>query len=135
MTGVIANRYAEALFQLGKEKELSETFVEECRVIRDVFENDDQLNAFLMHPGVTHSKKKQFLDDVLKSVSHDVLNMVKLLVERHRTEMISDVMKAYIQLDNEDKGILPATVYSVRELSDSEIAKLEDILARSEERL
>jgi|SRR5699024_1153464 len=130
MSEVIARRYAEALFQLGKEKKTSDVYLEECHVIRDVFQNDERLNTFLTHPGVTAAKKEQFLKDILGGVSQDVLNTIKLLVARHRTAMIPDVMTAYIHLDNDDKGILQGYVYSARALSDSNIQKLEETFAR-----
>lgn len=43
---VIAKRYADALFQLGTEKASLNQLLEEFRVVKDVFEDNEQLYTF-----------------------------------------------------------------------------------------
>ncbi|WP_010648357.1 F0F1 ATP synthase subunit delta [Oceanobacillus massiliensis] len=122
---IVAKRYADALFQLGKEKNSLEQYADEFRVVREVFKNNKQLVTILKHPKIDNVKKKQFISEVFQGVHIDVVNTIKLVVERHRTDAIPSIINHFIQLVNDAKGIAEATVYSVRELSDSEKQQLQ----------
>lgn len=130
MAGVIAKRYAEALFQLGKEKEMTEKLLESSQVVRDVFQDNPELSAFLSHPSVAGDKKEQFLGNVLGGIEHDVLNTIKLLVQRHRTDIIPSVMQAFMHKVNEANGVAEAQVFSARKLTDETLSKLESVFAK-----
>ncbi|MFC3039659.1 F0F1 ATP synthase subunit delta [Virgibacillus xinjiangensis] len=127
---LVAKRYAEALFQLGNEKAALEQFVEEFRVVKEVFQTNDNLVTFLKHPRVDLEKKKQFLEDVFQGLSKDVVNTLKLLVERHRVEATPSIIDHLVQFRNDALGIAEAEVYSVRQLSDTELKQLENSFAK-----
>lgn len=127
---VVAKRYADALFQLGEEKAVLDTLLEEFRTVREVFEANTNLIAFLEHPRVDNKKKKQFIDEVFQGLSADVVNTMKLLVERQRSGIIPSIIDHFIQLVNDAKGIAVATAYSVRELEEAEKKELERAFAK-----
>ncbi|MBY7144723.1 F0F1 ATP synthase subunit delta [Virgibacillus sp. NKC19-3] len=130
MSEVVASRYADALFQLGEEKANLEQLVEDFQIVHDVFQENEQLHAFLTHPSINNEKKKQLLVEVFQGLSTDALNTLKLLVDRRRTEIIPSIIDHFIQLVNDAKEIAEATVYSVRELSDDERIQLETTFAK-----
>lgn len=121
---MIARRYADALFQLGHEKGTQETLIHEFLVVRDVFEENGQVIPFLKHPRIRNAKKKQFLEDVFHGMSNDVVNTLKMLVERHRTAIIPSIIEQLNHLANNAKGIAEATAYSVRALSEEELDQI-----------
>lgn len=127
---VVAKRYADALFQLGNEKQIQEQLVEEFRVVKEVFQNNKKLFTFLKHPRVNNEKKKLFLGEVFQGLSNDVVNTLKLLVERHRIGIIPSIIDHLSQMAFDAKGIAEATVYSVRELSDTEKEELASTFAK-----
>lgn len=127
---VVSKRYADALFQLGNEKATIDSLLEELRIVVEVFQDNKQLYTFLKHPRVNNEKKKQFLDDVFSGFSNDVVNTLKILVERQRIEIVPSIINQFIQLVNNAKGIAEATVYSVRELSSTEKEELEITFAK-----
>lgn len=117
---VAAKRYADALFQLGSEKSILDQFENDFTIVREVFANNEELNTFLVHPRVTGEQKKELLAVSLKGLHTDVINTVKLLVDRHRTMLIPTIVDEFIKKVNDAKGIEVATVYSVRELTSNE---------------
>lgn len=127
---VVAKRYADALFQLGLEKSTLDQFVEDFRVVRDVFADNMELNSFLSHPKVNGEQKEKLITESFSGLHTDVVNTVKLLVQRHRTSLIPSIVDAFIQNVNDAKGIEVATVYSVRELTDDEKASLSASFAK-----
>ncbi|MGM8364785.1 F0F1 ATP synthase subunit delta [Virgibacillus sp. W0181] len=127
---VVAKRYADALFQIGDEKATLDQLIEELGVVKEVFEVNDSLFIFLKHPRINNEKKKQFLEEVFQGIQTDVLNTLKILVERQRVGIIPSMVDDFIQLYNDAKGIAEATVYSVRELSQTEKKELEASFAK-----
>lgn len=83
-----------------------------------------------MHPKVNNEKKKQLVTDVFQGMQADVVNTIKLLVERRRIAAVSSIIENFIQLVNDAKGIADATVYSVRELTDNEKQELQQTFAK-----
>lgn len=127
---VVAKRYADALFQLGKEKNSLDQLVADFLVVRQIFTNDQKLNVFLKHPKIDNEKKKQLLTDVFKGTDQVVVNTLKLLVDRHRTSTIPSIVDHLVALVNDAKGIADATVYSIRELSTDEKEQLQTSFAK-----
>lgn len=121
---VVAKRYADALFQLATEKGLGEELISDLQTLKQVFQNDDKINDFVTHPRVTNEQKVQLIDASFGKLNKFVVNTLKLLVERHRTESVPAIVDEYIDLYNEANGIAEATVYSTRALTDDEQAKL-----------
>ncbi|PAV31357.1 F0F1 ATP synthase subunit delta [Virgibacillus profundi] len=121
---VVAKRYAEALFQLGNEKATLDQMVDDFQVVKEVFQANKKLNTFLKHPRINNTKKKQFLDEVFQGLDPDVITTLKLLVDRHRTDIIPSMVDHFNQFVNDAKGIAEVTVYSVRKLSNPERSHL-----------
>ncbi|SHH59734.1 MULTISPECIES: F0F1 ATP synthase subunit delta [Virgibacillus] len=126
----IAKRYADALFQLGQEKSLLEALTQELKVVKKAFQDNKDLYTFLMHPRISNAKKQQFLRDVFQQAHKEVVNILNLLVQRHRIELLPAIIDHFIRLVNDAKGIAAATVYSVRALSEEECRQLESSFAK-----
>ncbi|QED49722.1 F0F1 ATP synthase subunit delta [Cytobacillus dafuensis] len=121
MTGsTVAKRYALALFQLAQEHQLLNQMEEELRVVKDVVNQNSDLNAVLKSPKLPIAKKKEILKGAFESVSTYVLNTLMLLIDRHREDHISDVADYFISLANDERGIAEAKVYSIRPLTEAE---------------
>lgn len=127
---VVAARYADALFQLGDEKNILEEYADNLKVVNEVFKENQQLHSFLNHPSVNGGTKIQMLEKAFSSLHTDILNALKLLAERRRTGIIQEITEHFIQRVNERKGIAEATVYSVRELSEQEQRELKLTFAK-----
>lgn len=117
---IVAKRYAEALFQLGKQKDTFEQYIEEFSIVRDTFRENEQLYTFLKHPKISNEEKKQFITTVFGGLHTDVQNTLQLLIEKKRITIAPSMVDHFIAMVNDAKGIAEATVYSVRPLSDDE---------------
>jgi F-type H+-transporting ATPase subunit delta len=131
---IVANRYAVALFQLAKEKHLIETFEEELRSVKDVFQTSKELHMFLNQPNISNGKKKEVLAKSFSSLSQPVLNTLFLLIDNHRESIVSDIVDAYFVLANEERNVADATVYSVRALTEDEKAGIAEVFAKKTEK-
>ncbi|HLS24216.1 MAG TPA: F0F1 ATP synthase subunit delta [Pseudogracilibacillus sp.] len=127
---VIAKRYAEALFQIGEENKTLDTLVKQFTNLKEVFVENEDFLTYMNHPGVSGQDKASFIDQVFKKFEPVVVNTLKLLVERQRVELTPSIIKHFVQLVNDEKGIAEVTVQSVRELNKAEKKQLEKNLAK-----
>ncbi|WLR48925.1 F0F1 ATP synthase subunit delta [Halobacillus litoralis] len=117
---VVAKRYAQALFQLAQERKKVEQIGEELRTVREVLRGNPSVYTFLKHPKITTEDKKRVFSNSFQGMTTEVLNTLNLIVDRHREDLIIDMISEFLTKIDNQKGIAEATVYSVRELSDDE---------------
>lgn len=122
---VVAKRYADALFQLASENNKEDKLFSELQLVKSVFKDDKKIINFLNHPRVKNEDKMKVIDDAFKQNDQDVINTLKILIERHRIDTITSVVDAFVEQYNEANGIAAANVYSVRALSEEEQANIE----------
>lgn len=126
---MVAKRYALALFQIAREKQLLEKIEEELRVLKEVLYLNEELTAVLKSPKLSKEKKKEILSTSFSSLNPIILNTLLLMVDRHRQDEMIAVADTFIELANEERGIEEADVYSIRPLSDDEKAALSSSFA------
>lgn len=122
---VVAKRYADALFQLSMEKNNAEKIVDELNVVKEVFEKDENVLNIFTHPKVSNAEKMKVIDVAFAGLEKDVINTLKILIQRDRIDIVVSVIEDYLDLYNEDNGIAVATVSSVRPLTDAEKTQVE----------
>lgn len=127
---VVSKRYAEALFELGEEKQLLDTFVEQLRLVKDMLIEHEQLFTILKHPQVPRDKKQSMVQDIFKDLNEHVLNTIQLLIARQRIDLAPAIVDQLNELVNDAKGIAEAIVYSVRPLTEDEQAVLAEKFAK-----
>jgi F-type H+-transporting ATPase subunit delta len=121
MTGsIVAKRYALALFQIAQEQKILDQVGEELRVVKEVLFYNADIKAVLKSPKLSKDKKKEILGQAFASFNTYVLNTLLLMLDRHRQDEIIAVADEFIELVNDEKGIVEADVYSVRPLTEEE---------------
>lgn len=122
---IVAKRYADALFQLAEEQDLTESFVKELDVVRAVFEQNEKLVSLLASPNATNADKLALIEVAFDSVHKFIKNELKIMVERRRSSAILQVIEEFKNLYNDKNDIAYAVVSSVRELSQAELSNVE----------
>lgn len=127
---IVAKRYADALFQLAEENELTSQFIEELNVVKSVFEQNKKLPTLLASPNATIAEKTALIDAAFASVHIHIKNGLKIMVERKRSNVILPMIEAFINIYNDKNDIAYAVVSSVRELSSGELSNVETTFKR-----
>ncbi|HLR92491.1 MAG TPA: F0F1 ATP synthase subunit delta [Atopostipes sp.] len=117
---VVSKRYAEALFELGEEKNELDTFVQQFQLIKSILTEHEQLFTILNHPQIQTSEKQKMIKEIFKDFHQDVVNTIQLLVLRKRMDHLFVIVDQLNELVNDARGIAEATVYSVRPLTEDE---------------
>ena len=93
---VIASRYGEALFALGKKGNNLEELGDNLYSIQDLFSQYPELQKFYYHPIVSSRDKKNTMEKILSDKVHaNILNFVKLLVDKKRENFLPNIIKHY----------------------------------------
>ncbi|WP_404427503.1 F0F1 ATP synthase subunit delta [Ureibacillus chungkukjangi] len=120
MSSTIANRYAQALFQLALEKQVVAEVNVDLEELVKVIETTPELVSLLATPKFSIERKKQIAAEVFATANPMVVNMLELLIDKKRVNEIGNLAKSFKKLAAEAQGSAEATVYSTRALTDSE---------------
>ena len=134
MTGA-GSVYGEALYTLAREEGLSETILQQLKVLDSCFTAQPDFIRLLGAPNLPKAERVQILDDSFRDkVEPYVLNFLKILTEKGYMRHFSDCVKAYRELFNQDNGILPVTAVTAVAMTDAQIqaltAKLQQITGK-----
>jgi len=97
----VAKVYANSIFDIAKEKNILPQIEEELKVISDVMEEDDNFRKYLNAPGINNDSKKGFVDKVFAGkISEYIVNLIKLLIDNGRQSVVSEIYKAFVELND-----------------------------------
>lgn len=118
----IARRYAQAVFELARETDTVDAWLGQLSRLADVA-NDDVAGAFFKSPSVDskdkHAAVVQFLPG---EANQQARNLALLLIQRHRFEVVPEILEAFQGLVLTSQGIAVAEVTTAVELSEAERA-------------
>ncbi len=104
----IAKRYARAFFEIAAEEKRYEEFSRELGSFSAILKENKNLSEFLANPVFDQPDKKAVLESVLEKIAVSPLtaNFLKLLVDKRRIGILSDIEGSYRELmDNALKKV------------------------------
>jgi len=130
LSGALARRYAEALFELAQKTSLDQT-EEELRGLVELVHKNAGVEQILHHPHIPLAQKKDVMNGLLGAgVSLLVRNFLFLLIDRRREQILNDVLREFSRLANEARHIVEAHVASAQALSPDQQERLREKLER-----
>jgi len=130
LKGATARRYAEAVFEIGREQGTVERWLADLRTLAEYFGNK-RLLFVLREPKIPAQRKEQVVRDLLADkVQPEALNLALLLVERELTPLAPAISQAFDQRYNDYKGIAIAQVTTAMPLDEGLRAQIRQQLAQ-----
>ncbi|MBO8127180.1 MAG: F0F1 ATP synthase subunit delta [Firmicutes bacterium] len=121
----VARRYAEALVEVASGANLLDEIEEQFRSVVEVIEDDKELTKLLADPKVLPDRKKDVLQKLFGEKTNPyLLNTLKILVDKKRTDHLKAIFDQYVELANEARGIVVAHVTTAREPDGDECEEL-----------
>jgi F-type H+-transporting ATPase subunit delta len=118
----VAERYAQALIELGDEEGLVERFAADLGTFTALSQQDDvDLVATLGHPAFTLDERRAVLEDVLGQLglhAHSA-NFLRIVLEKGRFPALPHIVDAYVRSADALAGRVRATVTTATPLSAS----------------
>jgi F-type H+-transporting ATPase subunit delta len=117
-----ATNYARALLELANAQSQADQVRGELAGIREALDADPAFGAFLSNPAISSASRGQTLVRALEGkVSSLVLNFVRLLNEKSRLGIFSEIHDAYDALLDAQQGKVEVEVTVARALDDAEL--------------
>lgn len=130
--GLIPRRYAKALYKFALEHGSTEKVYEEMKEVVASFESNPELQKTLSNPFVSKEDKADLLKTAAgEKVEDDYLGFVKLVIDMKREDMMREMAYAYRDLYREANKISQVKITTAIELPDSEVKKLQQMVAKS----
>lgn len=117
--------YADALYTLAQEENLTAPILEELTTLDSVFRQEPDYIRLLSAPNLSKQERCNLLDESFGGkLQPYVLNFLKILTEKGYMRHFSDCCKAYRNHYNLDNGIVAVTAVTAVPLSDDQFRKL-----------
>ncbi|RYL95128.1 F0F1 ATP synthase subunit delta [Sporolactobacillus sp. THM7-4] len=121
MSEIVADRYAKALFEVAEERSAIDSIETQLTAVAKTITENQELRRTLLHPQVNREEKKALVGKLFdKEAGQEVMNLLKLLIDRKRESMIDEVLEAYTKLADVKRGILDVTVTTAAPLGGPE---------------
>jgi F-type H+-transporting ATPase subunit delta len=129
--GAIANRYAQALFELAEEFGQTSQYAEQFNAFATAYAESKHLREVIASPVYARGQKLQVVQAIAKKLgmSDTAQNGVKQLLVRGRLGQLSAIAARLGQLSDEKAGILRARLTTAEEAKPDVLAKIEAGLA------
>lgn len=117
----VASRYAAALYEEAKARDIVERIDEDMEMLQESLKGSRELVRFFESPLISAEKKHAVIDRLFTDRVHDLtLRLLHLLVSKGRDEVTPSFAQAYRNMRDEQEGIVEATVRLAAGLNERE---------------
>lgn len=125
MNNILANRYAQALYDTASAKGSEKLLHEQLSALLKLIADNASLKAFLEHPRIDESMQKEITKTLFKKNFDELLvQFLNLLIQKKRLNLITDIIAAYDDIYCQKLNIVKAHIQSAVEISDAQLKKL-----------
>ncbi len=129
----LANRYARAIFEVSAENTNQVNVLNELRVIREVFEKNDDLMAWTRSAGMGREQRLQITTKTFSSVktTDEVKNLMMVLAEKNRLYLLPEIEAGFQDRIDEANGVTRGNVKSSVALDQGDRNKIEQMVEKA----
>ena len=125
-----ARVYAEALFDVAKEKGKLDAVSDELAQFADALDADRELQVFFFSPYFSSAEKAEGLKRAVSGADAEFINFLELLIEKHRTPEIFRIRRQFEEMWKKENRRIDVTVTSAVELDPTVVGKIGEEIER-----
>jgi ATP synthase F1 delta subunit len=125
-----ARVYAEALFDVAKEKGKLDAIGDELAQFADALDSDRELQVFFFSPYFSSAEKADGLKRAVSGADAEFINFLELLIEKKRTPEIFRIRRQFEEMWKRENRRIDVTVTSAVELDPAVVAKIGEEIER-----
>lgn len=126
-----ASRYASAIFEIAKEKNLLDVVLGDFRTIQEVINSSNEFNNLVLSPVVNHDKKIAIFKEIFETKMNQIsIEFLYLLIKKKRDFLTTAIISEYINLYNKENNLTPIEIYSAIELDDAMKSSIESKISK-----
>lgn len=120
-----AKRYGSALFEVAKEKNKIDSFLEQIQDISVILKDNYELMEILNHPNIKIEDKKHIIETAFKGkIDNELLELMLVLLQHKKINEIYNIALYYRDIVYEYKGIKIAYITTAVKMTKEEILNL-----------
>ncbi len=122
--------YAEALFEAAREREELGEVVNDLQEFVEALRENEELRLFFYGGQVPEREKRRAIDALTEDMALSARNFLKVLSDNGREEILEEALLRYGELVKEHLGRVEVEVATAVELSEDELDRIRERLAR-----
>jgi F-type H+-transporting ATPase subunit delta len=127
----ITVRYAKAIFELAKEKNLLPTLKKDIEMIASICKDSTEFILLLESPIIKTSKKTELITSIFNEKVHQLtLNFLNLITQNKREIHIPGICRNFLALTRKDQNIKSAVLTTASEIDTETIKKIEQLMEK-----
>jgi F-type H+-transporting ATPase subunit delta len=123
----VARRYARAAFEVAQDLGDPQSWLPELDMVAEAFSNHRLIES-LLNPDRPMSAKVEAVNQAFPNLGPEIRNLVKLLINRRRAELMPQVTEGFRELVDDVMGRTSASVVSARPLETEELTLIQQRL-------
>jgi F-type H+-transporting ATPase subunit delta len=119
-----ARVYAEALFEVGRDKGKLDSVQQQLGEFADAVDRNRDLQVFFFSPYLSSSEKGEGIERAISGAEPELLNFLKLLVDKQRMTEIFRIRREFDELWKHENRRIDVTVTSAVELDPAVVTQI-----------
>ena len=119
-----ARVYAEALFEVGRDKGKLDSLQQQLGEFTDAVDRNRDLQVFFFSPYLSSSEKAEGIERAISGAEPELLNFLKLLVDKQRMTEIFRIRREFDELWKHENRRIDVTVTSAVELDPAVVGQI-----------
>lgn len=119
-----ARVYAEALFEVGRDKGKLDALQEQLAQFADAVDRNRELQVFFFSPYLSTAEKKQGIERAISGAEPELVNFLELLVDKHRMTEVFRIRRELEELWKQENRRIDVTVTSAVELDPAVVERI-----------
>jgi len=119
-----ARVYAEALFEVGRDKGKLDALQQQLAQIADAVDRDRELQVFFFSPYLSSAEKQEGIARAITGAEPELINFLELLVDKQRMTEIFRIRREFEELWKQENRRIDVTVISAVELDPAVVEKI-----------
>jgi F-type H+-transporting ATPase subunit delta len=125
-----ARVYAEALFEVGRDKGKLDALQQQLAQIADAVDRDRELQVFFFSPYLSSAEKQEGISRAITGAEPELINFLELLVDKQRMTEIFRIRREFEELWKQENRRIDVTVTSAVELDPAVVERIGQEVAR-----
>jgi F-type H+-transporting ATPase subunit delta len=120
----IARVYAEALFEVAKDKGRLDEIREQLGQFAEALDGNREMQVFFFSPYLSSAEKREGIEKGITGADEEFVNFLTLLTEKHRMPLIFRIRRQFDELWKKENRRIDVTVTSAVELDKGLVKRL-----------
>jgi F-type H+-transporting ATPase subunit delta len=119
-----ARVYAEALFEVGRDKGKLDALQQQLGQFADAVDRNRELQVFFFSPYLSTAEKQEGIEKAITGAEPELINFLELLVDNHRMTEVFRIRRELDELWKHENRRIDVTVTSAVELDSAVVEKI-----------